>query len=347
MVNYFWCLVVLLQVPVSAACLPGHEWTWLYHKIFAPQEQAQHDIKKEITLAKINVSLFSQLVMSWNAQRPQTGHFSFWVQVRDASNGIWGKWHRMIDWGDKVQRSYLSKPGGLSEYLHVRLEVPKGKADGFRIKVVATEGVPLSLVHSLSICLSDFARFIPEIVNDTHTQLPSLHIGGVPKKSQFMLDHPRKEVLCSPTSCSMLVGFLTNTSIEPTDFASLSFDEGLNAYGSWPFNMAHAFERCKGKIHFATARAPSFKELYHKLAQGIPVAVSVRGPLEGAASGYNSGHLLLVIGWDRARQSVICHDPAFEYDHIVEKRYPLSSFLKAWERSHRLVYLAEPSQETP
>lgn len=327
---------------ISKSSVFSNEWTWLYHKVFTPQEQSRHDKQREIMLTKINVPLFSQLVFSWNAHRPQKGHFSFWVQVRDASTGIWGKWHRMIDWGDRVQRSYVSKPGGLSEYLHVRLEVSKGKADGFRIKVVPLDGGSLSLIHSLSVCLSDFARFSPEIVNDTHAQLPSLHIIGVPKQSQFMLDHHRKEGLCSPTSCSMLVGFLTNTMIEPTEFAHRAFDTGLDAYGSWPFNMAHAFEKSKGTIHFATARAPSFKDLYNKLAQGIPVAVSVRGPLEGAASAYSSGHLLVVIGWDRARQSVICHDPAFAFNHAVEQRYPLQSFLKAWERSHRLVYLAEP-----
>jgi hypothetical protein len=106
--------------------------------------------------------------------------------------------------------------------------------------------------------------------------------------------------------------------------------------------MAHAFERCQGTIHSATARAPSFKQLYAKLLEGIPVIVSVRGPLEGAASAYAHGHLLVVVGWDRARQSVICHDPAFAHTDLVEKRYPLHHFLPAWERSHRLIYLAEP-----
>ncbi len=333
----------LLLLPLVTRCALANEWTWLYHKLFTAQEYEQQEKKQEIALTKINTPLFSQLLVSWNAYRPKAGHFTFWVQVRDATNGSWGKWHRMIEWGDQIQRSYVSKPGGLSEYLHVRLEVPKTKADGFRIKVVATAGVALSNVHSLSVCLSDFARFIPEVVTDAHAQLPSLHITGVPKQSQFMLDHHRKEGLCSPTSCSMLVGFLTNRLIEPTDFARMSFDAGLDAYGSWPFNMAHAFERSEGTVHFATARAPSFKDLYHKLAQGIPVAVSVRGPLEGAASGYLAGHLLVVVGWDRVRQSVICHDPAFAHDHAVETRYSLPNFLKAWERSHRLMYLAEPT----
>jgi len=353
MVKYLQYTIValLVHLPMSGLCMsdrvaPSHEWTWLYQKIFTPQEKEAHDRETCIGLAKINVPLFSQLVLSWNSYRPDKGYFSFWVQIRDARNGTWGSWHRMMDWGNKVQRSYISKSDGISEYLHVRLEVRKGKADAFRIKVVGTDKASLSLIRSLSVCISDFARFTPEIIHDMHAQLPSLYIAGIPKQSQFELNHHRKEGLCSPTSCSMLVGFLTNTRVEPVDFARLSFDTGLDAYGSWPFNMAHAFERSKGTIYFSTARAPSFKDLYHKIAQGVPVAVSVRGPLEGAASAYSSGHLLLVIGWDRARQSVICHDPAFAYDHAVEKRYPLESFLRAWERSNRLIYLAEPRADT-
>ncbi len=337
----FVVLTLLVQGSVLRAC--DDEWTWLYHKIFTPQEVAHNRTRHEISFTKTDIKPFSQLVFSWNAFRPESGYFTFLVQARDARTGSWGRWHRMMDWGAGVQRSYVSKHDGFTEYVHVRLEVPGSSADGFRIKIIGLDEVDMSLVRSFSICLSDFARFSPESVHHaTYKKLPSVRIQGVPKQSQFMLDHHRKEGLCSPTSCSMLVGFLTDTKIEPTDFAKMAFDTGLQTYGSWPFNMAHAFERTDGAIHFATSRSPSFASLYRKLKQGIPVAVSVRGPLEGAPSSYSQGHLLVVIGWDRARQAVICHDPAISHNHAVEKRYPLHSFLRAWERSHRLVYLAQP-----
>ena len=149
--------------------------------------------------------------------------------------------------------------------------------------------------------------------------------------------------MCSTTSCSMLVSFLMNTMVDPLDFAQHSLDSGLNAYGSWPFNVAHAFELCGGKYFFSVARLPSFRELHHHIYRGIPVVVSVRGYLQGAPKVYSNGHLLLVVGWDAKRKQVICHDPAFKKSRKTLKRYDIASFLSAWERSHRLAYIAEPN----
>ncbi len=73
----------------------------------------------------------------------------------------------------------------------------------------------------------------------------------------------------------------------------------------------------------------------------MPVVVSVRGYLQGAPQEYKQGHLLLVVGWDQATQSVICHDPAIFGDQVVEYAYDLSDFLRAWELSHRLAYVVD------
>lgn len=341
------CMIIMLpiySIVYSKEQKTDNDWTWLYNKIFTKQEVLGNRKKSEMLFAKINLPVFSQLIFSWNAYRPTDGHFSFLVQVRDAHTKTWGKWHHMIDWGAGVQCSYVSKIDKLSEYLHVRLEVPSCKADGFRIKILGRQA-DLSLMRSCSVCLSNFALFSPEPLSSLYKKLPSIFIQGVPKQAQLALNHHKKEALCSPTSCSMLLGYLLNTSIEPTDFAKMSFDYGLKAHGSWPFNMAHAFERSNGLLHFATARSPSFKSLYHKLTEGFPVVVSVRGPLYGAALPYSFGHLLVVVGWDNVSQEVICHDPACTDNSAVEKRYPLESFLRAWERSHRLVYLAQPAMK--
>lgn len=142
----------------------------------------------------------------------------------------------------------------------------------------------------------------------------------------------------------MLLGYLLGQEIDPLEFAEHSFDTGLDAYGSWPFNMAHAFERSGGEVYFAAARLNSFAGLYQRLKQGIPVVVSVRGYLAGAPKIYSHGHLLMVVGFDSERQRVICHDPAFPSDEKIFTSYPLKGFLMAWERSHRLAYLAEPTK---
>jgi hypothetical protein len=106
--------------------------------------------------------------------------------------------------------------------------------------------------------------------------------------------------------------------------------------------MAHAFEEAEGKMLFAVSRFNSFENLYNHLRKGIPVAVSVRGHIHGAPRTYNNGHLLVVVGYDSKTKQVICHDPAVSETKLVKIKYPLKSFLQAWERSHRLAYLADP-----
>ena len=184
-------------------------------------------------------------------------------------------------------------------------------------------------------------KFEPEQVTAKVAQLPSVHISHVPKISQFALEHAENGRFCSPVSCTMLVQYLTKFAIDPIQFASRSYDAGLNAYGSWPFNMAHAFERCNGKNWFFTTRLNSFTDLYNQLMRGIPVVVSVRGTLPRAPRSYPHGHLLIVVGWDSETKEVICHDPAMDQHYTTLKRYRLYDFLHSWEQSRRLTYWAE------
>ncbi len=317
-------------------------WTWLYKKSFSAQELSVDEQHNVLTFNKMNVPSFTQLVLSWNATRPSQGYFDFWAQAHNATKNEWGSWHKMMEWGADVQRSFLSASCFSSKYLHVRLEMNKEYADGFRIKVKAHEGANLTDLKAIFVCLSDFTKFKAEEPKQYQELLPSVMVQNVPKHSQFMLDHPRNNGLCSPTSCTMLVSYLTGEPINPIGFAEHSYDKGLNAYGAWPFNVAHAYECCKGALFFTMARLHGFNVLHQRLQQGIPVVVSVRGYLAGAPKIYEKGHLLVVVGWDAQRQSVICHDPAFSKDSEVLCEYPIKSFLEAWERSHRLAYIAEP-----
>lgn len=330
---------------VYQSVLPNyHEpWTWFFQKIFSADENVQNSNKKDITFFKNTNREFSQLVFSWNAFRPESGYLSFWIQARDAKSKLWGSWHKMMEWGAIVQRSFMSRGKGYTRYVHVRLETNKNHlSDAFRLKICTHGDANLSALKSFSVSTSNFNKFKSEVIDKRLLSLPSVVVKAVPKKSQFMLDHPDNDSLCSPTSCSMLTSFLLDQHVDPIDFAKKGFDRGLGAYGSWPFNMAHAFERCNGTVWFSTARVNSFAALHGRLRLGVPVVVSVRGQLKGAPKQYDKGHLLVVVGWDAKKRHVICHDPAVAHDSKVQMRYELKSFLQAWERSRRLVYLAEP-----
>lgn len=317
------------------------QWTWFHRKTFTEQEQLENSAKSHIAFAKTDLPKFNQLVFSWNAQRPGKGHFAFYAQVRDPRTQKWSKWHQMAVWGAQKQKSFETDPDHISSYHHVRLESkPLLLADGFAIKVEAHEGAHLDQLKSFGVNLANLQLFKAE--KETNIlALSSVVVQGVPKYSQFELDHPRNDGLCSPTSCAMLTAYLLSKQVDPIDFAEKSHDQGMDKYGSWPFNMAHAYERSEGKILYAVKRLSSFKDLHHQLVKGIPVVVSVRGQIQGAPRPYKNGHLLVVIGYDTKTKEVICHDPAMASATQVRKRYPVKSFLQAWERSHRLAYCAD------
>lgn len=346
-VNYAYLAFMLAFFGSSP--LAGNEqkkdssWTWLYYKMI---DHAQENMgKRELHFVKEDIPLFTQLIFSWNAKRPSKGHYSFWVSARDAKTKQWGSWHRMIDWGAGVQRSYLSKSSdSFSHYQHVRLEIADNThADAFRVRIQAHDAADFLNVHAFAVSTSNFNDFQSEDLSEL-TKLGSVMVDGVPKLSQFLLDHPKNDSLCSPTSTTMLSSFLCGKQIDPLEFADQAYDEGLGVFGSWPFNTAHAFEQCRGSFLFFTARLNSFARLHQRLQQGLPVVVSVRGPLEGAALPYKNGHLIVVVGWDAKKQEVICHDPAFKKLKEVTRRYSAREFMQAWERSKRLAYIAEPRE---
>jgi hypothetical protein len=316
------------------------EWTWIHHMRCNDIVRVTNRAKKTLFFEKSAVKHFTQLVFSWNALRPEQGYFSFYVQVRNAETQRWGVWHHMADWGADRQQSYLSKTDGFSSFIHVRLEIDEKRvADAFRIKIIPHNNASLSLIHNLSVNISDFTRFKMESVLDNESQ--SVYIENVPLIAQLTLEHEDNGKICSPVSCTMLVQYLLKEYKDPLLFAAKAFDPGLSAYGSWPYNMAHAFEECNGKFHFFMKRMNSFAELHKQLLKGIPVIISVRGNLPGALKPFPHGHLMVVVGWDNEKREVLCHDPAADSDERVFKRYPIADLLRAWECSHRLSYVAE------
>jgi hypothetical protein len=318
----------------SIALCQVEPWVWRYQA--SPIATTQ---EREHIMGRTGMQPFNQFLFCWNATRPKSGYFSFQIKTRDAVTHRWGSWHTMASWGNNIQQSYLSDSDGMSKYVHVRLEMePPHRADGFAIKVTAHDGADLASVKRLYGTAIDQDRFNPEVVADI--RVPSCMIKGVPYLAQLRIDHPQNNMMCSPTSSTMLASYLTGKQHDPLEFAHNSYDHGLRAYGSWPFNVAHAFDLSCGAWYYFNTRLNSFEELHAYLAKSLPVVVSVRGNLPGALKSFNSGHLLVVVGYDARERAVICNDPA-AYEHAdVIKKYPLEDFIRAWERSRRLAYIA-------
>lgn len=322
-------------------------WTTVYTKEISAQDTRVYRQKDVMMFARSSVLPFTQLIFSWNAVRPKKGYFSFLVTARDARTKKWSEWYTMMDWGAGIQRSYDSESAGqATEYHHVRLEIPSGKkADAFQIKIVPHEGASLAGMRAVFVNAIDHHQFVSEIDDPAIARLPSVRIANIPRYSQMKIDHEDASRMCSPTSSSMLVSMLCGISMDPLLFARDAYDDGLKTYGNWQFNTAHAFEVCRGLFTFHVERLASFATVHEFLKSGTPVVVSVRGSLPGAPKVYESGHLLIVVGYDRAHEKVLCHDPAFVKTTDVAVAYKLADFLRAWERSRRLAYIARPREQ--
>lgn len=338
--NYLLCLIPFFCMSLHALIQVNEDfdWTKVYKQVFTQQEMYENRNRSELVYTQTHLARFTQLIFSWNAQRPVKGHFSFYVQVQDAHTGKWYDYHHLLDWGNEIQQSYFNRSGG-STFHHARLELEGDrKASAFRVKVLASDKHDLSLVKALIISASDFTQFKPEPWAEQGKGLSSFVINAVPAVSQFLVNHPQAPVLCSPTSVSMVVGALKGRILDPLLFADHVYDSGLKAFGNWAFNTAYAYELCNEKVLFYPTRLGSFNDLHALLQQRIPIVVSVRGPLVGSAKPYEHGHLLVVIGYDAEKKEVICHDPAFETDEKVLAFYGLHEFIQAWERSKRMTY---------
>lgn len=333
-------IIFFICMSINFAIYAHLPWTWSYRKKIPMNESSELANRAQVTFSKVDVPAFNQLIFSWNALRPKKGYFSFYVKARNSITKTWSKWYKMFDWGKGIQQSYCELAKNDTSYVYVRLEMLAGKfSDGFKLKVVPKLNADLSGLRMLGVSISDFSKFNIEKAKDL-INLESVEIKDVPKKSQMVLDHAHNLRMCSPTSTSMMISHFSDIQINPLDFAHSVYDKGLDSYGSWPFNTAAAFEVCSS-YYFRVARLNSFVDLHANLMMGYPVVVSVRGKMNGAPKDYNQGHLILVIGFDKNNKEVIVHDPAFSSDPKVKFKYEIVSFIRAWERSHRLAYLID------
>ena len=316
-------------------------WTWSFGKRFTPEQAQRFQDKSELIFSKSALPQFTQLIFSWNAIRPSQGYFRFWVQCYLPTKRRWTEWHKMADWGAFIQRSHRVQLQPEYAYEFVRFEATAGHfCTEFKVKVSAHNGANLADLRHLGVCIANYQNFKAESVQKL-LRLPSLKIMNVPARSQMAVPFTDRTKICSPTATSMQVAYLAGAQPDVLEFARQSYDYGLEAYGSWPFNTAHAYEIYPHAV-FRVVRLRRFADLYAYLRANLPVVVSIRGPIRGGASPYKSGHLVVVTGWDRQRKIVFCHDPAMSSNHKVPHKYRAQDFLAAWEKSKRLAYVAEP-----
>lgn len=151
-------------------------------------------------------------------------------------------------------------------------------------------------------------------------------------------------VLCSPTSVSMILAYWAKRMETPTldhDVPLVQsgvFDPGWSGTGNWAFNVAFAGS-LPGMTGYVT-RLRSIADIEAFVACGVPVATSVSyGLLKGKpAVEKNDGHLVVIVGFEDDGTPIF-NDPG---RNIVRLTYPRADFERAWANSKNTVYIIHP-----
>ena len=294
------------------------------------EKEAQYFIWEEAIL-----SPFDELIVSWSSQRPLKGAFVFQLSVYIEE---WSPWLDYAFWGARSQKTFQQELPLLSVFQDVVRVKGEKKAAGFRIRVEAKDGASLTHLRCIHASLIDHCSYQMEASIKTEGSIDL----KVPPLSQIALADPRHTRLCSPVSTTAVIHFLEQSNrCSPIRFAGQVWDEAFDIYGNWILNTAQASHLLGEGWHCYAARFTSFYQVIEQLRKGYPVVVSIKGPLTGSPLPYESGHLVVVKGFDSGNRNVLCMDPAFPTDDKTFVQYPLVDFITAWQRRMGLAYVFE------
>ena len=276
------------------------------------------------------VTPFTEMMVSWNAERPQEGRYLIYISVKIEK---WSPWLLYADWGSQGQSSFSAKADGFPVKVYQDAVESSEKASGFRIRIEPQGDAALSLIHSIHVYTN--GDLAPASAPSALEPIV-LPVNGL---SQMALPHIRCTDLCSPTSTTAVVRYLSQRDVDPIEFAEHVRDSGFDIFGNWVFNVAQAAAVLGKDWDCWVERLHGIDDICQHLRENTPVIVSVRGPLPGSARPYASGHLIAVIGFDPIHQQVLCMDPAFPADNETHVSYDLTRFLEAWNRRGRVAYV--------
>ena len=310
---------------------------------------------------------FTELVASWNADTPSGS----WLQVEMrgvTDQGHLTKYNVMGRWAYDDDTIFRTSVGG------------QGDADGYvSIDTFFAKDHPLTqyqlrvtLYREAGSAARPTLRRVGAVASDAPNEKPYIPspLGGaegitlnVPQFSQEIHSgqYPQYdgggEAWCSPTSTLMVVAYwdalprATEWSwVDPSyadpwvdNTARHVFDYHYNGTGNWPFNTAYAGGR--GLDAFVT-QLHNLTEAEQFIKAGIPLVASIAAEpnkLTGFLFRGTDGHLLVIVGFDRAG-NVVVNDPAETSDASVRKVYDRAEFENAWlPATGGVVYVMKPA----
>ena len=303
----------------------------------------------------------TELIASWDASTPGTSWIEVSVRGRTAA-GTQSSWDVLGRWAAGDRHLERTSVAGQDDDL-ARVDVDTwrahGELDAFRLRVTllrtpGSQGPKVDRIGAMASRLPDVA--------DVATSEPGPGSGvrlAVPRYSQMVHrgHYPQwgsgGQAWCSPTSTSMVLGYydalprpaayswVHDGHVDPwVDHAArMTYDNGYEGTGNWPFNTAYAATRTH---HAFVTRLRNLREAGRFIEAGIPLVASISfgtGELDGAPIGATNGHLLVIVGFT-AGGDVVVNDPAASTRKGVRRTYDRGQFEDAWlPTSGGLVYV--------
>jgi hypothetical protein len=340
-------LLVALASAISASASQGNEARGRQFVSFTSfnsfaRETEPNSSETVFTSPFISTKIkFNEVVVSWNTCLPPDS--SLTIEARAAASAEkTTKFYTLGCWssnrGRYPRHSVADQKDGDGDVDTDTLAL-HWPADRLQVRLtIAGAPLPQPPVKFLGISLADTSvSFEP---------LPPLRRAWgklilVPERTQMI--YPGGNVLCSPTTVSMLLGYWAQTLQRPEldkpvpEIADAIYDSQWHGTGNWPFNMAYAgsFPRLRAYV----ARLSDIFELEAWIVRRIPLGLSVDyDRLRGKGPGPN-GHLVALVGFTKQGDPII-NDPGTSQH--VRKVFPRQNLREAWACSRNTVYLVYP-----
>ncbi|MCK4259457.1 MAG: C39 family peptidase [Halanaerobiales bacterium] len=291
-------------------------------KLFCGQICLQDDEFSGFVLTKpMEVEPYDELVVSWNGITPGTSVFKIEAQI--SINGQWSNFYPIALWNQFTTGGSFSKEDELAKTLIDLIKVKKPNlADAYRIRawIRRTDFSQMPRLTGLFASTRNSGEFQLTLSKE----IPPVEL-DVPCRSQMIHHKSCANLICSPTSCGMVLGYYGI--YVPTDQMIWKvYDKTIGIFGNWPFNTAalapYGFE---AKVEFIE----DLFEALQEIQEGRPIITGIRykeGELENAAIPKTDGHIITLVGYNDGY--VIVNDSAASSNAEVRRRYCVDQFLK-------------------
>jgi hypothetical protein len=281
-----------------------------------------------------------ELVVSWNADMPEKAGLR--VEARPISNGGTTKFYQLGHWSvDPSEFPRESVPGQVDADAQVATDTLILNRASDRVQFRLTlRGPNRSRVRLkfLGICVTDPDAALEPLPPEKRAWGKVL---AVPEKTQMI--YPNGNVLCSPTTLSMLLDFWSIQLGRPElkkdvpEVEKAIYDAKWHGTGNWVFNTAYAGSL--SGIRGYVTRFSDVAELEAWVSKGLPVGLSLCYNRLRGKGREPSGHLVVCVGFTETGD-VILNDPGTRYN--VRKTFPRKNLIDAWAYSKNAVYLVYP-----